>query len=116
MRLADLLWPPTGVVTSRRSVRRLGGSAVPSERFACFSRGPRGGLALALGGGLHLVIGLGQRTVGVKRGVGAFPETGWHVLAAGFDIGDGAAAEIGECGEPGLAVTGGATVGGKLRA
>lgn len=50
------------------------------------------------------------------RSVGAFPEAAGDVLAAGFDVGDGAAAVLGELGELRLGASGSAAVGGKLSA
>jgi hypothetical protein len=82
---------------------------------------PRG--AHLVGGGAKLnalssfepVMTGGQGAAGAQRGVGAFPRVAGNVLAAGFDVGDGAAAVPGERGVPCLRAARGAAVGGEFR-
>jgi len=48
--------------------------------------------------------------------IGAFPERARDMLASGFHVRHGAAAELGALGELGLAQPGRPAIGGKLRA
>jgi len=72
-------------------------------------------LPLATGYSFNLIAGDREDSAGPQGAVGAFPEVTRDVLSAGLDIGDRAAAEIGERGELGLAVPGGAAIGGQFR-
>jgi hypothetical protein len=74
-----------------------------------------GGCAqVAPGRGFEFVVGGGQNATGAQRGVGAFPEATGNALSARFDVGDRAAAVLGEPGELRLSASGSAAVGGKL--
>jgi hypothetical protein len=66
--------------------------------------------------GLEFVMAGGEGAAGMQCGVGAFPEVAGNALAAGFDVGDRAAAVPAELGELRLGVPSGAAVGGEFRA
>jgi hypothetical protein len=68
------------------------------------------------GGRFDLILGVRKDAAGPQCPVGAFPKLAWDVLAAGFHVCHGAAAELGGLGELGLAQPGRTTIGGKLRA
>ena len=113
-------------MTSRRimAMRTVFGQVIGSWAEGLLPGKSLPGGARLVGGGAELialssfalVIAGGQGPTGAQRGVGAFPEVAGNVLAAGFDVGDRAAAVPGELGEPRLGAPGGAAVGGEFRA
>jgi hypothetical protein len=108
-----------GVAAGVRLGRSAGGGVqvvAPGLCLPCGAHLAGGGAQVAPGCGFEFVAGGGQGAPGAQRGVGAFPEAAGDVLAAGFDVGDRAAAVLGEPGELPLGASGSAAVGGKLGA
>ncbi len=100
-----------GQVTGAQAEGLLPGTCLPGGAHLA-----GGGAKLIALSSFEFVLASSQGAAGAQRSVGAFPKVAGNVLAAGFDVGDRAAAVPDELGEPRLRAPRGAAVSGKFRA